>query len=182
MGGTITEEQAISYIQYLDLFYSQSGTLYDLIPHAPRPTTNPSIPAAEPPADGILGSVQTQTATKYSKKQNQTATLSNQPALSTKPPPSPVASAKVNTIQSNESSSRKKKGKNKPKKPDNQQEGNKRQNSDVDSKGKRKVKYPCLICGGDHFTNECPRCEEVSKFLKTSPTPTMLKDPFPSQE
>ena len=43
------------------------------------------------------------------------------------------------------------KGKNKSKKPDNQQEGNKTQNSDIDSKDKRKVKYPCLICGGDHF-------------------------------
>ena len=55
-------------------------------------------------------------------------------------------------IQSNESSSGKQKDKNKSKKPDNQQEGNKTQNSDVDSKGKQKVKYPCLICGGDHFT------------------------------
>ena len=35
MGGTVTEEQAISHAQYLDFFYSQSGTLYDLIPHAP---------------------------------------------------------------------------------------------------------------------------------------------------
>ena len=33
MGGAVTEEQAISHAQYLDLVYSQSGTLYDLIPH-----------------------------------------------------------------------------------------------------------------------------------------------------
>ena len=38
------------------------------------------------------------------------------------------------------------------KKPDNQQEGNKTQNSNADSKGKRKVKFLCLICEGDHFT------------------------------
>ena len=31
MGGAVTEEQAISRAQYLDLVYSQSGTLYDLI-------------------------------------------------------------------------------------------------------------------------------------------------------
>ena len=42
MGGAITEEQAIARAQNLDLVYSQSGTLYDLIPHAPRPSTNPS--------------------------------------------------------------------------------------------------------------------------------------------
>ena len=54
--------------------------------------------------------------------------------------------------------------KNKPKNPDSQQEGNKEQNLDNDSKGKRKVKYPCLICEGDHFTKECPRHEEFGKF------------------
>ena len=45
MGGAITEEQAIARAQYLDLAYSQSGTLYDLIPHAPHPTKDPSRPS-----------------------------------------------------------------------------------------------------------------------------------------
>ena len=35
MGGVVTEEQAISHAQYLDIVYSQYDTLYDLIPHAP---------------------------------------------------------------------------------------------------------------------------------------------------
>ena len=56
MGGAITEEQAISHAQYLDLVYSQSGTLYDLIPHASWPTIDPLRPTTEPPTDGILGS------------------------------------------------------------------------------------------------------------------------------
>jgi len=34
MGGVMTGEQAITRAQYLDLVYSSSGTLYDLIPHA----------------------------------------------------------------------------------------------------------------------------------------------------
>jgi hypothetical protein len=42
MGGAVTEEQAIARAQYLDLVYSQSGTLYDLIPNAPRASTNPA--------------------------------------------------------------------------------------------------------------------------------------------
>ena len=100
MGFVVTEEHSISHTQYLDLVYSQSGTLYDLIPHAPRPTANPSIPASEPPADGILGSVQTQTMAKYSKKKNQTASLASPPS---KNATSPVASAEVNVIQSAES-------------------------------------------------------------------------------
>ena len=178
MGGTVTEEKDLSHTQYLDLVYSHSGTLYDLIPHAPRPIIDPSRPATEPPTDGILGLVQTQMTDKYSKKQNQTSSSTNPP---TKTSPSPVAFVDVNAIQSTKYLSGKKKGKNKSKKPDNQQEGNKTPNPDTDSKVKRKVKYPCLICGGDHFTKECPRHEEVSKFLKTSPTPAVLKYSFPSQ-
>jgi hypothetical protein len=40
MGGVVTEEQAISRAQYLDLVYSQTGTLYDLLPDLPRPSTS----------------------------------------------------------------------------------------------------------------------------------------------
>ena len=68
MGGIVTEEQAISHAKYLDLVYSQSGALYDLIPHAPRPTIDPSRPALEPPTNGILGLVHAKTMAKYSKK------------------------------------------------------------------------------------------------------------------
>ena len=57
MGGAITEEQAIAHAQYLDLVYSQSGNLYDLIPHAPRPSTDPSRPSMKPYVDGLIGSV-----------------------------------------------------------------------------------------------------------------------------
>jgi hypothetical protein len=31
MGGVVTEKQAISHAHYLDLIYSQTSTLYDLI-------------------------------------------------------------------------------------------------------------------------------------------------------
>ena len=44
------------------------------------------------------------------------------------------------------------------------------------------MKYPCLLCGGDHFTKECPRHEEITQFLKTNPVPGVLTDPFPSQQ
>ena len=35
---------------------------------------------------------------------------------------------------------------------------------------------------GDHFTKECLHREEISKFLKSNPTPTVLIYPFPSQQ
>ena len=120
MGGVVIEEQAISRDQYLDLVYSQSGTLYDLIPHAPLPTTNPSRPTTEPPADDILGSVQTQTMVKPTKNQTQPITLVSHPAPPSKTAPSPVTSVEVNAIQSTEDSGGKNKGKNKSKKIDNQ--------------------------------------------------------------
>ena len=57
MGGVATEEKAISHAQYLDLVYSLSGTLYDLIAQAPRPSTGLYKPPAETPVDGVIGSI-----------------------------------------------------------------------------------------------------------------------------
>jgi hypothetical protein len=42
MGGAITKEETIARAQYLDLVYSQFGTLYDLLPNVARANTNPS--------------------------------------------------------------------------------------------------------------------------------------------
>jgi hypothetical protein len=63
MGGVVFSEQAIIRAQYLDLVYSQSGTLYDLIPHAPRPSNNPSKLAPGAHVDGMIGFVQLQSTT-----------------------------------------------------------------------------------------------------------------------
>jgi hypothetical protein len=62
MGGVVTEEQAISRAQYLDLVYSQTGTLYDLLPDLPRPSTSATstTPAASHAADGVIGTFQAQ--------------------------------------------------------------------------------------------------------------------------
>ena len=42
MGGVTTKEQAIAHAQYLDLVYSQSSVLYDIIKDAPRPSIDPN--------------------------------------------------------------------------------------------------------------------------------------------
>ena len=55
MGACVTEEQAIARAQYLDLVYSQSGTLYDYFPDAPRPGQTKALP--KPSVDGVIGSV-----------------------------------------------------------------------------------------------------------------------------
>jgi hypothetical protein len=64
MGGVVTEEEAIAHAQYLDLVYSQSGTLYELIPNAPHTSTDPSKPSSTAHSDGVIGSVKTQPASQ----------------------------------------------------------------------------------------------------------------------
>ena len=51
-----------------------------------------------------------------------------------------------------------------------------------ENKGKRKDKYLFLLFFCDHFTKDCPHCEEINIFLKNNPTPTVLTDPFLSQQ
>jgi hypothetical protein len=62
MGGVVTEEEDIARDQYLDLVYSQFGTLYKLIPNATPSTTDPSKPSSTSHVDGFIGSVKTQYA------------------------------------------------------------------------------------------------------------------------
>jgi hypothetical protein len=63
MGGVVTEKESIVQAQYLDLVYSQSGTLYELIPNTTRATNDPSKPSTALHADGVIGSVKTQSTT-----------------------------------------------------------------------------------------------------------------------
>ena len=58
IGDDVIKEKSISQYYYIYLVYSQSGTFYDFILHAPCPTSNPSRPSTEPLVDGVLGSVQ----------------------------------------------------------------------------------------------------------------------------
>jgi hypothetical protein len=67
MGGVVTEEKAISRAQYLDLVYSQTGTLYDLIPDAPRPSTNPTPtpPTTSHAVDGVIDTFHAKTQSAH---------------------------------------------------------------------------------------------------------------------
>jgi hypothetical protein len=60
MGGVVTKEEAIAHAQYLDLVYSQSGTLYELILNSSCTSTDPSKPSSTTHADGIIGVIKTQ--------------------------------------------------------------------------------------------------------------------------
>jgi hypothetical protein len=88
MGGVVTEEEAITRAQYLDLVYSQSSTLYELIPNTTHPTNDPSKPSSASHADGVIGSIKTQSTTQ-STRMIQRPSLTTAPSLNTPSSPPP---------------------------------------------------------------------------------------------
>jgi hypothetical protein len=86
MGGVVTKEQAISRAQYLDLVYSQTGTLYDLLPELPRPGTSStsSTLAASHANDGVIGTAQAQShSVSSTNPKSASSNVQNTPSLVT---------------------------------------------------------------------------------------------------
>jgi hypothetical protein len=185
MGGVFIEEKMISHAQYLDIVYSQTGTLYDLIPDAPRPSTNPTPtpPTNSHVVDGVIGTFHAKTQSTHVGHTNP---KSNNSHVQNTPTPTPSSSktAEVNSVQSTSTgknqNKNKEKGKNKEEKKNPQYDKAKTQTTN--EKDKRKPHYPCLICGDDHYTKHCPRPAEVTKFLQGTerpPTPFVFVTTFP---
>lgn len=151
MGACVTEEQAIARAQYLDLIYSQSDMLYDILPDAPWFRTSKALPT--PTVDGVIGSV-SQNSKKYSNGKQKSNSSNNAPA---NPAPSDSGKiAEVNAVQANpteKNSKGKKKGKGKSKSDATKPKSKSR----TEDGSQRKPKYPCLICEGDHYTKDFPR-------------------------
>ena len=55
----------------MDLIYSKSGILYEIIPEASRPTHDAENPKPGPHADGVAGSVNSPTIEYLAKKLHQ---------------------------------------------------------------------------------------------------------------
>jgi hypothetical protein len=74
----------------------------------------------------------------------------------------------VNAVQSTPSqqSGGKKKKKNKSKNTNNnEQPKNQAQIPATEKQPQQKLKFPCIICGDDHYTRDCPHHNEVAKFF-----------------
>jgi hypothetical protein len=41
------------------------------------------------------------------------------------------------------------------------------------------LKFPCIICGDDHYTRDCPHHNEVAKIFQVNSQPAVLTHPFP---
>jgi hypothetical protein len=101
MGGVVTEEQAISHAQYLDLVYLQTDTLYDLLPDAPRPSTTATstTPTTSHVVDGVIGTFHAQPQSVPASHTNPKSHASNVQTSLT-PTPSTGKTSEVNVVQS----------------------------------------------------------------------------------
>ena len=178
MGGCVTKEEVISRSQYLKLVYSQSGTLYELLPDVPHPSTNPSSSQSPvtPPVDGVIGTmadIDSNAPKTSSKYKSTTAIVPPTPSHNHK---NPGKNSEVNAVQStatNKSSKGKKKDKGKYKSKNPKQDS---KNSYASDYSTCKPKYPCLICDDDHYTKDFPQRAEFARVLKGVPgTPTVVR-------
>lgn len=147
-GGVVTEEQVIARAQYLDLIYTQSGTLYDNILNAPRPTfTVPPPPLSKDfhAGDGVIGSSSTKMEGRPS---GQTLSISNQ----TTNAPDNTLDSKINDVSSEKGKNEKKLGSKKKEKNKKKQNNSPQEKSSDSSPSARKPRYPCLICSDVYFT------------------------------
>jgi hypothetical protein len=182
MGGVVTEEQVIIRAQYLDLVYSQMGTLYDfsLMHLILLLLTTSTTPTASHATDGVIGTFHAQPHSTQASTTNPKSVASN---VQHAPYPTPLTgkTSEVNSVQSTPTGKNKsKKGKGKNKEDKNNLQSEKTKTQPVDDKDKHKPRYPCLICGDDHYTKDFPRWAEVTKFLQGTlklPTPLCCRNP-----
>ena len=121
MGGVVKEEQAISRAQYIDLVYSQTGTLYNFLPELPHPGTSSTstTPAASHVADRVIG-------TAHAHSHSVSSTTPKSTSSNVQNAPSPTTStgktSEVNVVRSTptgKNKSKKGRGKNKESKNNN---------------------------------------------------------------
>ena len=101
----------------------------------------------------------------------------------------PSQSLVVNAIQNsnpkgNQQSDGKKKGRNNKKKGKNGKGNANKTNERVGEgqKEKKKVKFPCKLCAGDHLTHLCPKIQDAQRLLSqqgSSSSQAVLTNPFP---
>ena len=101
----------------------------------------------------------------------------------------PSQSLSINVVQTsdpkgNQQSEGKKKGQNNKKKGKNGKGNANKTNEHVGEgpKEKKKVKFPCKLCTGDHLTHPCPKIQDAQRLLAqqgSSSSQVVLTNPFP---
>ena len=110
--GVVTEEKVIAQAQYLDLVYTQSGTLHEKIPDLPKQVQIAVAPSGSHATDGMIGTVNSKSKKKSSNISSPIITLPDSP----KGESSPEVSADIHVVETSTTKSKsggKKKGRNK---------------------------------------------------------------------
>jgi hypothetical protein len=180
MSRFFSEEEAIMRAQQLELIYSQSGMLYEILPdNAPWSTFDKTKQNFGPHVDGIVGSTQSKPTDQLTNQLQQLSIqqiVANQTPSSTSPvtQTSDVHSVQSTNPKGNQQTEGKRKSKNKKGKGDKKAANNVGEGKNE----KRKVKFPCKLCMDDHLTHQFPQLEEAQNLLAQQ-QPTMLTNPFP---
>jgi hypothetical protein len=64
----------------------------------------------------------------------------------------------------------------------NEQPKNQAQTPATEKQPQRKLKFLCIICGDDHYTQDCPHHNEVAKLFQGNSQLVVLTQPFPQQQ
>ena len=160
------------------MIYTQSGTLYDKIPDAPRPEFSvPPPPKSKKDShagNGVNGTSSTQTTKAPSGKAL---------AVSSQKANDKLLASEANVVSSNKGKEPKQPGgkkKRKRKKKKHDDSSPKKYSSNPS--GQKKPGHPCFICDEDNWMKDCPHKAEIKKFFKNSETLVVLTDPFPNLE
>jgi hypothetical protein len=98
--GVFSEEDAIMRAQQIELIYSQSSLLYEILPDAPCSILDKTRQRARPNADGIVGSAQTNPSKQLMNQLQQLSiqhTVASQTTALVSPP---TKTSDVHTVQS----------------------------------------------------------------------------------
>jgi len=158
------------------LIYTQSGTLYDKIPDAPRlefsipppPKSNKDSHAN----DGVIGATSTKLTKATSKKARKIFDQNANEEL---------LASEVNAMSTDKGKQLKQPGGKKKKKGrKKKKDESSPEKPSANPSRQRKPLAGCRICDEDHQTRDCPHKAEVKKLFKSSKTSTILTNPFPN--
>ena len=129
----------------MDLIYSQSGILYEIIPDALRPTHSVKKPKPRPHVDGVVGSVKSPTVESLEKQLHELSIKQSIVEVEKASPSSQNAKIFAQSSQkgNQQPGGKKKNGK---KGEGNQNKPKPTNNADVGKNEKKKVKFPCKLC------------------------------------
>ena len=165
------------------MIYSQSGTLYDLLPHATGNLNPPTTQKPRAHTDGLVGAISGVAIKESSGKTSQPSSTASTPNQSTTIPTAEVNSMKFSQKPSGKNKKNKKNTTPSKEQPNTQNKTNQRNVANNDKGKEKPMIFPCKICAEDHLTYKCPLLLECIDFITknySGMTLFILHNPFPN--